>query len=139
MHLLDINFLLAVFFKKHPHHEKAAQYYREFSAHGWATCPITENGFLRIGLQQVFRDEAQSSSNLRNALRAWKLNSNHQFWADDISITNDLILEIPENKSVTELYLLALAVKNGGKFISFDKRIQADLVRGGKSALIVIS
>lgn len=138
MHLFDVNILLAVFFKTHLHHEKAANAYKKYAPRGWATCPTTENGFTRVGLQKVFIDESRNSDRLRDMLTVWKSDENYQFWADELSILDDLILNIPNHTSVTELQLLALAVKNGGKFVTFNQRIQADCVRGGPEALIII-
>ena len=138
MHLLDLNFLLALFFQQHPHHRKAQEYYEEIKPFGWASCPSTENAFIRVGLQQAFISESINSEHLRLSLKLWKKSSPHQFWTDDISITEELIISIPDHGSVTDLYLLALAVKKGGKLVTFDKRIQPEFVQGGSDALIVL-
>ena len=46
--LLDVNVLIALLDAEHVHHDAAREWMRENIRHGWATCPITQNGCLRI-------------------------------------------------------------------------------------------
>lgn len=138
MHLFDLNILLGVFFTSHPNHEQAVEAYKKYSKLGWATCPMTENGFVRVGLQNIFLEEVQNSQDLIKSLELWKKDGKHHFWTDDLSLTDDLITHIPDHRSITDLYLLALAVKKGGKLITLNHRIQAECVKGGEESLILI-
>ena len=46
--LLDVNVLVALFDDGHIHHEAAHDWFTDNRALGWASCPITENGVMRI-------------------------------------------------------------------------------------------
>ncbi len=48
MNLLDVNLLVALCDADHVHHRPTAQWFRSHRSDGWATCPLTENGLLRI-------------------------------------------------------------------------------------------
>ncbi|MDO9124550.1 MAG: VapC toxin family PIN domain ribonuclease, partial [Deltaproteobacteria bacterium] len=47
-YLLDVNLLLALSDPMHIHHELAHRWFAEKGHQAWATCPLTENGFIRI-------------------------------------------------------------------------------------------
>jgi len=138
--LLDINVLIALADSGHPHHAPANRFFPQVQSTGWATCPITENGFLRI----VGRLEGDLASNsptvTRILLRGVLAKSGHQFWPDDVSLMDArLFPSLPKSKALTELYLLGLAVKHGGRFATFDENIDASLVPGGSAAFHLIS
>ena len=46
--LLDVNVLIALFDQEHVHHELSHDWFSDNRRDGWATCPVTENGFLRV-------------------------------------------------------------------------------------------
>ena len=46
--LLDVNVLIAIFAPHHIHHEAAHAWFAANRSSGWATCPLTENGMVRI-------------------------------------------------------------------------------------------
>jgi uncharacterized protein len=46
--LLDVNVLVALFDPDHVHHEAAHGWFAANRAAGWATCPLTENGLIRV-------------------------------------------------------------------------------------------
>ena len=48
IYLLDINLLLALTDPMHVHHELSHQWFAKKGRKAWATCPLTENGFVRI-------------------------------------------------------------------------------------------
>jgi predicted nucleic acid-binding protein len=41
-------------------------------------------------------------------------------------------------KQLTDIYLLALAVKNGGRFVTFDRAIPVGAVRSARDAHMVV-
>ncbi len=47
-YLLDVNLLLALSDPMHFHHNSAHRWLAEKVQRAWATCPLTENGFIRI-------------------------------------------------------------------------------------------
>jgi toxin-antitoxin system PIN domain toxin len=141
-HLYDVNFLIALLDRYHAHYEIA---HRWLGASPeplpWATCPLTENAFVRITGRPSYPNGFGSAAAAIECLRENCSQSNHTFWPDDISLLDPKIWAEPDRVSpthLTDLYLLALAVKNGGKLVSFDRTIPAQLIRGGKEGLLIL-
>jgi uncharacterized protein len=138
-YLLDVNVLLALSDPVHVHYERAGRWF-EAASRPWATCPITENGFVRISSNPNYGnppggiDAALAFLDEQRKLPGW------EFWGDEVSI-----LEILEptaaiaRSQLTDLYLLGLAAHNGGKLATLDGRINAGAVRGGREALELIA
>ena len=45
--LLDVNVLIALLDAGHVHHTRASQWLISEIGHGWASCPLTQNGCVR--------------------------------------------------------------------------------------------
>ncbi len=132
--LLDANVLIALLDTTHIHHLLARNWFAENHAFGWASCPLTENGCLRIISQPNYSNAIPVKSALEklNFARRTPL---HEFWSDNISLLDFAIVNIEfihSPKQLTDIYLLALAVKNGGRLISFDRKIPLSAVHGAK-------
>jgi toxin-antitoxin system PIN domain toxin len=130
--LLDVNVLIALLDVDHVHHDAARTWLKAHVELGWASCPITQNGVLRIMSQTSYPNSLRPSAiaeRLRTATRA----PHHQFWPDSVSLISPAILK-PEqavtSKQITDLYLLALAVSRGGRLVTFDTRISSTSVVG---------
>ncbi|MDL5048657.1 hypothetical protein QQ054_21830 [Oscillatoria amoena NRMC-F 0135] len=106
---------------------------------GWATCPLVENGFLRIFGHRRYPGGPGSPEAARPILTGLLASPGHQFWPDELSLVHLRIFPaLPEPEGLTDTYLLALAVKNKGRFATFDSRIDASLVPGGSAAYHII-
>lgn len=137
--LLDINVLIALVHTEHPHHSPATRFFPRAQPLGWATCPITENGFLRILGRPGGRLTSNAPFLARTLLHGLTAQSGHHFWPDDISLSDTgLFPSLPASKHLTDIYLLALAVKRGGRFATFDENIDGSLIPGGPQALYLI-
>jgi len=137
MHLLDVSVLLARADSQHPSHGLAVVWMRDHSS-GWATCPITENGMLRIlghanypgGGAGSPKDAAVILEGMIAAIPG------HRFIPDDYSVREILDDQTTvASKALTDIYLLSLAIRHGIGFLTLDQRIDASLVGGGKAAL----
>jgi uncharacterized protein len=139
--LLDVNVLIALGDANHPFRAAALRFFeKSATVEGWATCPLTENAFLRILSQPSYPRTVGSPAEARRLLLRLIAAPGHQFWPDDISLTdNRLLPALPVSKHLTDLYLLALAVKRGGRFATFDQGLDASLVPGGPAAYFNIS
>ena len=138
-YLLDINILLALSDRVHPLHKKAKDWYHSHHSLSWSTCPITENGFIRIGSQHSYDGKKFTPDQMRKTLDNLCSQPGHQFWPDDLSPRDtESIQSFPGHKTITDLYLLALAVKHKGKFASMDEGIDASLVLGGTEAFVLV-
>lgn len=137
MYLLDINILIALADADHEHHGKAETFFLANHQLGWATCPITENGFVRIiGNPTGYPKGPGSTETARDILRQLCAYEGHRFWPDDLTLRSALTL--PTAKHLTDHYLLCLAMHRQGKLVTLDRRINATLLPGGADAYLVI-
>lgn len=141
--LLDINVLIARADADHQHHDRAARWWHQHTAEGWATCPLIENGFVRILGQPSYPGWPGTPERAAAALR--KLIAaipGHRFLPDEISLLNTSLLPSLQGvgpRALTDLYLLALAVHHGAAFATLDARVNPSLVPGGLPAYVVIA
>jgi toxin-antitoxin system PIN domain toxin len=137
--LPDVNVLIFLADPQSPLHEAAKSFFQKKALNGWATCPMTENGFMRIIGHPSFPGGTGSAKVARETLLQWQSIPGHQFWADDVSLCDtNYFPTLAPAKHLTDCYLLALAVKRGGKFATFDQRIDPAWVRGGHHALLLL-
>lgn len=137
--LLDINVLIALHDRDHVHHVRAASWFEANAARGWASCPLTQNGCLRIMSQPGYAQPLPMAVLLAMLQRSTSASA-HALWGDDISLldaTRFTHAHIHSHGQLTDLYLLGLAVKNNGRFVSFDRRIPLTPVIGAGPAHFV--
>lgn len=136
MFLLDINVLIALADQDHVHHTRAETFFLAHHQQGWATCPITENGFVRIITNPTYPKGPGTTADARDILRQLCAHEGHRFWTDDLSLRS--FSTLPVSKHLTDHYLLSLAIHRQGILATFDQNIDASLVGGGSSAYLVI-
>ncbi len=138
--LLDINVLIALHDRDHIHHERAALWLEAHISEGWASCPLTQNGCLRI-MSQPGYSSPQPLGTLVQMLQNSTTTPYHTLWSDDISILDSARFHhahIHGPRQLTDLYLLALVVKNNGRLVGFDQRIPLSAVRGATPDHLVV-
>ena len=136
IYLFDINLLFALTDPMHVHHEPSHQWFTKKGRQAWATCPLTENGFIRIAGHPNYPNRPGDVSAVCSILRQICEAPGHHFWPEDLSILE--ILEpdaIITHAQIMDVYLLGLAVRNKGKLATLDKRIPVEAVRGGGRAI----
>ena len=132
--LLDVNVLIALLDAEHLHHEAARVWLRSNIQQGWATCPITQNGCLRVMAQPAYPDPlpvARVAERLAEATAT----VDHEFWPDDVSILATGVMDwrqVIGPRQITDVYLLAMAVARQGRFVTFDARISPSAVAGAR-------
>ena len=140
--LLDVNVLIALLDAAHVGHARAHQWLADHGAAGWASCPITQNGCIRIMSQPAYPG-ALAVADVASRLMEAAQHSSHQFWQDDISLLAPGAIawrHVLGHRQVTDSYLLALAVRHQGCFVTFDARIQLAAVASAQpSSLVVLS
>ena len=139
--LLDVNVLIALIDPAHVAHEAAHAWFAAEGARSWATCPITENGVLRILGNPKYPNSPGSPAAVAPILGQMRGLPGHVFWSDQITLVDaDLVdaEKITTPAQVTDVYLLALAVAKRGKLATFDQRLSVKAVRNGRSALALI-
>jgi len=130
--LLDVNVLLALMDSGHVHYGLALAWWRKERDKGWASCPLTQNGFVRILCQGRY-PERPTAAQATEQLRLQLAQPGHEFWPDSVSITDGELFDrarILGPKQISDVYLLGLAVKNGGRLVTFDRAIPLRAVRG---------
>lgn len=139
--LLDVNVWIALLDDSHPHSQNAQRFMSALPA--IATCPLTENGVLRIlnlpGYSR--RIGPVGFERVRSKLHEIYALLDHQFWPDDLFLVADEVLDftrISGHNQITDAYLLALAVKHGGALASFDQRIALSAVRGATAEHLLL-
>jgi toxin-antitoxin system PIN domain toxin len=139
-YLLDVNVLIALGDTNHSHRAAALRFFEKRAVvEGWATCPLTENAFIRIFGGPHYPGGPRSTAEARRVLNSIRTAPGHQFWPDDLSLTDTHMLPVlPTSEHLTDIYLLALAVKNGGKLATLDASINPTHIVGGASALHII-
>lgn len=138
--LLDISVLIPLFDAGHMHHNRAHQWWATARAQGWASCPLTENGFVRI-TSRVGYFATRPVQSAVAWLTAWMAASDHQVWPDDVSILDPTMFDHPVvagPNQITDVYLLGLAVAHGGCLATFDQSIPLAAVRGAQPQHLVV-
>lgn len=138
--LLDVNFLVALFDAEHVHHEIAHDWFADNRTLGWATCPISENGFVRVLANPSYGPQFTQASELVDRLRKLCASGHHEFWDDAISLRDERLFNVTQRyKQLTDIYLLGLAAKRRGRLVTFDQRIPLAAVKGAtRTALEVV-
>ena len=129
--LFDVSMLLALFDPRHVHHARAHAWWVAARDDGWASCPLTENGFLRISAQKAYANPIPLPDGLA-ILRNWAKPPLHAFWPDDVSLLDGARIDhgrLLSPRQITDIYLLALATKNGGRFVTHDRGVSIAAVR----------
>jgi uncharacterized protein len=135
--LLDVNVLVALFDSEHVHHDLAHDWFAEHRAAGWATCPITENGFFRVLSNPAYGLDSPRIDVLMKGLRKFRTSGHHVFWRDVVSLADERIFDLafaPGHRQLTDVYLLGLATHMKGCLSTFDRTIPIKAVTGATAA-----
>jgi toxin-antitoxin system PIN domain toxin len=137
--LLDVNVLIALLDPDHEFHDLAHAWFRLNRNMGWATCPITENGCVRILGKPAYPALGLSVASVREILAELCRAKDHVFWADSNSVLNASLIDLEGvgPKNLTDVYLLSLAFSNHGRLITFDSSIRRQSVRGCSAEVLV--
>jgi toxin-antitoxin system PIN domain toxin len=139
--LLDVNVLLALLDSDHVDHLRSRRWLETEIDNGWASCAVTQNGFVRIVSQPRYPSPispAQALDLLGHACAT----PHHEFWPCDVSVLDANTVDrerIHGPRQVTDAYLLALAVAHGGRFVTFDRSVVRSAVpRATADHLVVL-
>ncbi len=138
--LLDVNVLIALLDAGHVHHELAMSWLEGEISHGWASCPITQNGCVRI-MSQPGYPAALPASQVAERLAEASASADHAFWPADVDLLGKGVVEwqrILGHRQVTDAYLLALAVQHGGRLVTLDRRIAPNVVNIARPDQLVV-
>ena len=129
--LLDVNVLIALLDSDHASHNTAIRWFAEHAREGWASCPITQNGCLRIMSNQGYPNPLPVQAVIERLAEASDEDI-HEFWPDEVSLLDPDVVDstrIHGPRQLTDIYLLALAVQHEGRLVTFDAGIPLPAVR----------
>jgi uncharacterized protein len=138
--LLDINVLIALLDADHVDHQRAQEWISGEIQHGWASCALTQNGFVRILSQPKYPSPVSPSEAVERLRRATSTEY-HEFWPCSISLLEASRINsshVHGPRQVTDVYLLALAVEHGGRFVTFDRSIPLSAAPGATPEHLVV-
>jgi toxin-antitoxin system PIN domain toxin len=141
IYLLDVNVVIALIDPAHAFADAAHHWFSETGRNGWASCPLTQNGAVRILGTPSYPGGAGTPAAAAELVGGLCARPEHVFWPDEISLFTAPHLRLSaltSVKQVTDTYLLALAVARGGKLLTFDRKLTPAAVTGGAEALVVI-
>ena len=132
--LLDVNVLIALLDADHASHASALAWFGRQASAGWASCPITQNGCVRV-MSHHGHPNAHAVIAVVERLRSATADATHEFWPDDQSLLDERLVDatrVHGPRQLTDVYLLALAVRHGGRLVTFDASIALTAVKGAK-------
>ena len=126
VNLPDVNVLIALSWKNHIQHTRARRWFHEHSNESFATCPITESGFIRLSMNPSVVGEAVSYSAAAAAIKAFYQHPKHRFWPLNEGVVSAIgNIPISGYRQLTNAYLLGIAAKMQGRLITFDKKMES--------------
>ena len=140
--LPDVNVLVALIDSAHLHHEAAHAWFASEGHKAWATCPLSENGVLRIVGQPRYPNSPGTAASVARLMKRFCALPGHVFWPDDVTLLDGGRVEVERlltAAQVTDTYLLALALAHGGRLATFDRRLIVDAVIDGARGLHIIN
>lgn len=137
--LLDVNVLLALLDRHHLHHARARTWLGNEIEHGWASCVLTQNGFVRIISQRTYGAGVSTGAALEQLESACSTR-HHEFWSCSLTILDASMdrERILGPRQLTDVYLLALAVHHGGRFVTLDTNIVREAVPTAAADQLVV-
>ena len=130
--LLDVNVLIALLDAGHIHHQRARQWLEQEIENGWVSCPLTQNGCLRI-MSQPSYPQALPLQAVAQRLSQALAHARHTLIADDYSLLDAGQINwnhLLGHRQVSDCYLLGLAVRHQCRFVTFDARLSPGIVIG---------
>jgi toxin-antitoxin system PIN domain toxin len=122
-YLLAVNLLIALFDANHLHHSAAQNWFATRGGAAWATCPITENGLIRIFSSPSYPNLSATPAEVAARLAIACQDPGHEFWPDNVSLATDNKFELRQlqgSRQVTDAYLLLLCARRNGTLATFD-------------------
>ncbi len=139
--LLDVSVLVALFDDGHIGHQATHDWFADQGALGWASCPITENGVMRVLGNPAYPAGFTPIAEIAARLDSFCTATEHHFWPDDISFRSRAQFQVDAVRGfrqLTDVYLLALAVQRGGRFVTLDQRVPLTAVKGATRASLEV-
>ena len=140
--LLDVNVLEALYDPNHGHHEAAHTWFGANRGSGWATCPLTENGLVRVLSNPSYPGASERPSQILDRLKTFRASGDHVFWPDAVSLCDPRLFRLDVglgHHQLADVYLLGLAKQKSGRLATFDRNIPvASVLNVTREHLVVL-
>lgn len=123
--LFDVNALIALFDRDHVGHRRVRSWLSEHIEAGWASCAVTQNGFVRVVSQPAYPNPVTPAEAVARLSRATGT-AHHEYWTRGVSLVDERVVSrdhVLGHRQITDVYLLALAVASGGRLVTLDRSI----------------
>lgn len=121
--LLDTNVLLALAWPNHQHHASAHRWFRAEAQHGWATCALTQLGFVRLSSNPAYTPAAVPPQEAASLLRELLSHKQHRFWPSPAATRPAIFLRTLGHQQVNDAYLIEVARRQRGRLITLDAKL----------------
>jgi hypothetical protein len=128
VHLLDVNVLLALAWPNHVQHQAAHAWFEANQQNGWATCPMTQAGFVRLSCQPAVTRLLVPVAEAVQILASSTASPHHQFWPQDTPVASllpEVLARIMGPQQLTDALLVDLAIRRQGALATFDRRVKS--------------
>lgn len=133
--------LIALAWPSHLHHSAAHHWFAEHQSADWATCPITQSGFVCLSSNPKILPEAVSPRQALQLLKQITHLPHHVFWEDSVELSDAIVLQqgnIIGYRQITDAYLFSLAIHNNGCLLSFDQGLAKLVPDAYRSSLMLL-
>jgi toxin-antitoxin system PIN domain toxin len=127
--LLDLNVLLALAWPKHQQHTAIHSWFESHAQFGWATCTLTQLGFVRLSSNRTFTPDPATPSEAAELLRSWTQHPHHIFWESPSAEDPAIFTSCIGHQQVNDAWLVHTAALNRGRIVTFDRQIAAHTTR----------
>jgi len=138
--LLDVNVLIALLDSDHASHESAMSWFSKHARQGWSSCPITQNGCIRIMSNPGYPNPLPVQAVIEHLAEACRQDI-HEFWPDEVSLLGSSVVDstrIHGPRQLTDIYLLALAAQRKGRLVTFDGGIPLAAVKKASAQNLLV-
>ena len=138
--LLDVNVLIALLDSDHASHDSAINWFARHARNGWASCPSTQNGCIRIMSNPNYPNPLPVQAVIEHLADACHQDI-HEFWPDDVSLLDSDVVDatrIHGPRQLTGIYLLALAVQHEARLLTFDTGIPLAAVKNATTQNLLL-
>ena len=139
--LLNVNVLIALAWPNHVHHEATRSWFGDRRSSGWATCPLTEAGFVRVSCNPSAVKQIISAGDAISLLQRLRSLDTHSFWPLDrsmVALPSEILARIQGYRQISDALLLASAMHNGGQLATLDHRLRHLVPESQHRSLCVI-
>lgn len=141
VHLLDVNVLVALMWPAHQGHQAVQDWFAENARGGWATCPFTQAGCVRILSNPSFSSDFLAPQEAVKLLAANLKHPSHRFWPDDLGfpeVAEPVLKQMQGHQQVTDAYLVGLALRRKARLATMDRGVSSLLPRDKQTAIVVL-